>query len=139
MVGDRIRELRKELGMTQQEFADRLKIKRNTIATYETGRNDPIDSVFILICKEFNVSETWLRTGEGEMFVPKSRDEELAEFFGNVQGIGPESFKRRFVAMLSRLDEEDWTLLERMAERLLAETKKGVGQKPYSGSDLTSQ
>ena len=124
MVGDRIRELRKELGMTQQEFADRLKIKRNTIATYETGRNDPIDSVFVLICREFNVSEDWLRTGEGEMFVPKSRDEELAEFFGNVQVIGPESFKRRFVAMLSRLDEEDWTLLERMAERLLAETKK---------------
>ncbi len=124
MVGDRIRELRKELGMTQQEFADRLKIKRNTIATYETGRNDPIDSVFALICKEFDVNETWLRTGEGEMFVPKSRDEELAEFFGNVQGIGPESFKRRFVAMLSRLDEEDWALLERMAERLLAETKK---------------
>ena len=124
MVGDRIRELRKELGTTQQEFADRLKIKRNTIATYETGRNDPIDSVFALICREFNVNETWLRTGEGEMFVPKSRDEELAEFFGNVQGIGPESFKRRFVAMLSRLDEEDWALLERMAERLLAETKK---------------
>lgn len=124
MVGDRIRELRKELDMTQQEFADRLKIKRNTIATYETGRNDPIDSVFALICKEFDVNETWLRTGEGEMFVPKSRDEELAEFFGNVQGIGPESFKRRFVAMLSRLEEEEWTLLERMAERLLAETKK---------------
>ena len=124
MVGDRIRELRKELGTTQQEFADRLKIKRNTIATYETGRNDPIDSVFALICREFNVNETWLRTGEGEMFVLKSRDEELAEFFGNVQGIGPESFKRRFVAMLSRLDEEDWALLERMAERLLAETKK---------------
>lgn len=124
MVGDRIRELRKELGMTQQEFADRLKIKRNTIATYETGRNDPIDSVFALICKEFDVNEVWLRTGEGEMFVPKSRDEELAEFFGNVQGIGPESFKRRFVAMLSRLDEEDWALLERMAERLLSETKK---------------
>ena len=124
MVGNRIRELRKGLGMTQQEFADRLKIKRNTIATYETGRNDPIDSVFALICREFNVSETWLRTGEGEMFVPKSRDEELAEFFGTVQGIGPESFKRRFVAMLSRLDEEDWALLERMAERLLAETKK---------------
>lgn len=124
MVGDRIRELRKELDMTQQEFADRLKIKRNTIATYETGRNDPIDSVFALICREFNVNETWLRTGEGEMFIPKSRDEELAEFFGRVQGIGPESFKRRFVAMLSRLDEEDWTLLERMAERLLAETKK---------------
>lgn len=124
MVGDRIRELRKELDMTQQEFADRLKIKRNTIATYETGRNDPIDSVFVLICKEFDVNEAWLRTGEGEMFVPKSRDEELAEFFGHVQGIGPESFKRRFVAMLSRLDEEDWVLLERMAERLLAETKK---------------
>ena len=89
----------------------------------EGGRNTS-DQTLKAICREFNVSEDWLRTGDGEMFVPKSRDEELAEFFGHVQGIGPESFKRRFVAMLSRLDEEDWALLERMAERLLAETKK---------------
>lgn len=124
MIKDRIKQLRKELKLTQEEFADRAGMKRSTLSKYENGENVPSATAFALICKEFNVNEDWLRTGEGEMFVPKSRDEELAEFFGNVQGIGPESFKRRFVAMLSRLDEEDWALLERMAERLLSETKK---------------
>ena len=60
--------------MTQQEFAERIGIKRNTIANYETGRNDPVDSVISLICREFNVREEWLRTGEGEMFKPKPSD-----------------------------------------------------------------
>jgi len=65
---DRIRKLRKNLDLTQQEFADRLGTKRNTIANYEIGRNEPSNSVFTLICREFNVNEEWLRTGEGEMF-----------------------------------------------------------------------
>lgn len=67
---DRIRKLRRSLDLTQQEFADRIGVKRNTIANYETGRNDPVDSVTSLICREFNVSEKWLREGVGEMFVP---------------------------------------------------------------------
>ena len=123
MVGERIRAVRRALDLTQTEFGRRIGMKQNTIALIEGGRNTS-DQTLKAICREFNVSEEWLRDGRGEMFLPKTRDEELAEFFGNVQGIGPESFKRRFVAMLSRLDEEDWTLLERMAEKLLAETKK---------------
>ena len=67
---ERIKKLRKALDLTQQEFADRIGIKRNTIANYESGRNEPIDSVISLICREFNVNEKWLRTGEGEMFAP---------------------------------------------------------------------
>lgn len=123
MVGERIRAVRRALDLTQTEFGRRIGMKQNTIALIEGGRNTS-DQTLKAICREFNMSEDWLRDGRGEMFLPKSRDEELAEFFGNVQGIGPESFKRRFVAMLSRLDEEDWALLERMAERLLSETKK---------------
>lgn len=71
---DRIKKIRKELDLTQQEFAEKIGIKRNTIANYETGRNDPVDSVVSLICREFNVREEWLRTGEGEMFRPKPSD-----------------------------------------------------------------
>lgn len=67
---DRIKKLRKTLDMTQQEFADKIGVKRNTIAQYEIGRNEPIDAVVNLICHEFDVNETWLRTGEGEMFKP---------------------------------------------------------------------
>lgn len=72
---DRIRKIRRDLDLTQQEFADRIGIKRNTIANYETGRNEPIDSVVSLICREFGVNEEWLRSGTGEMFAPESNDE----------------------------------------------------------------
>ena len=64
----RIRKLRRSLDLTQQEFGDRIGVKRNTIATYEGGRSTPIDSVISLICREFSVNEEWLRTGTGEMF-----------------------------------------------------------------------
>lgn len=66
----RIKKLRKDLELTQQEFADKIGMKRNTIANYETNRNEPSNSVISLICKTFNVSEKWLRTGEGDTFLP---------------------------------------------------------------------
>lgn len=71
---DRIKKLRKSLDMTQQEFADRIGVKRNTIGQYEIGRNEPIDTVINLICREFGVNEEWLRTGNGEMFSPAPTD-----------------------------------------------------------------
>ena len=78
---ERLKKLRKALDLTQQEFADRIGISRGNIATYETRDGSPGSSVINLICREFNVSETWLRTGEGEMFVPKEADalDELAK------------------------------------------------------------
>ncbi len=78
---ERIKKIRRELDLTQQEFADRLRVKRGSIANYEIGRNVPIDSVISLICREFNVNEEWLRYGKGEMFNPKPTDalDQLAE------------------------------------------------------------
>lgn len=72
---ERIRKLRRMLDLTQQAFGERIGIKRNTVANYETGRNEPVDSVVALICREFNVNEEWLRTGEGEMFNPEPSNE----------------------------------------------------------------
>ena len=80
MQENRFKILRNNLGLTQQEFADRLCIKRGAVANYEIGRNVPSDSVIALICREFNVSEAWLRHGEGEMLVPLTRDQEIADF-----------------------------------------------------------
>ncbi len=65
----RLKLVRKKLGFTQEEFADRLGIKRSAISNYEIGRNIPIDAVLSLISREFNVNKEWLRTGEGEMFI----------------------------------------------------------------------
>ena len=71
-MNERIKKLRKYLDLTQEEFGKRIGVKRNTIATYEMGRNEPIDSVITLLCREYGVNEVWLRTGAGKMFVPKA-------------------------------------------------------------------
>lgn len=80
----RLKALREELGLTQQEFADKLKIKRGTIANYEIGRNVPIDAVISLICKEFCVNEVWLRTGEGGMFTKINADDRYSLNLGKL-------------------------------------------------------
>ena len=115
---DRLRKLRKTLDLTQQKFGERIGVKGNTIAQYEMGRNEPIDSVFSLICKEFNVSEEWLRTGKGEMFKEVTMDEQIASFVGGIQMAGGETFKKRFISMLSELDEAEWEVLEKMALKM---------------------
>ena len=115
---ERLKELRKTLGLTQQEFADRLGISRGNIATYETREGAPGNSVINLICREFSVNEAWLRTGEGEMLVQMTRSQEIAEFVGKVLQGEEDNFKRRFIAMLSRLDEDDWSVLEKMVNEM---------------------
>ena len=67
-IKDRIKKIRKEFDLTQQEFADRLGVKRGAIANYEIGRNEPTNAIVSLICREFNVNEEWLRNGTGSMF-----------------------------------------------------------------------
>ena len=121
---DRLKKLRKALNLTQQKFADKLGVKQNTIAQYEMGRNDPSDAVIISICREFNVSEEWLRNGTGEMFVPMSLDEEIASFIGDIQSDIEENFKKRFISALSKLDEDEWIFIEKFMESVLEGRKK---------------
>lgn len=116
---DRIRQLRKELKLTQQAFADRIGVKQNTVATYEIGRNPPTDTVLNLICREFNVSRAWLETGEGEMFQPMDRDAVIAGFVGGVLASEPDSFKRRLISALATLSEDDWAVLAKLAEQIV--------------------
>ena len=71
----RLRTLRKHLDLTQNQFAAALHIKQATVASYENGRITPSDSVISGICRDFNVNEIWLRTGEGEMFAPAPNTE----------------------------------------------------------------
>ena len=70
------------------------------------------------IVREFNVNETWLRTGEGPMFRPLGRDQELYTFIGNI-ALGPDSFKRRFIEALAKMPEEQWDALYRLAKTLV--------------------
>lgn len=87
----------------------------------EKGERVPSDRTIADICREFDVREEWLRTGQGPMLVERTRDEELAEFFGNV--LARDDFKQRLLAALSRLDESEWAMLEQVARKLLDELK----------------
>lgn len=123
-MNDRIKKVRTALGLSQQEFADRIGIKRGAVANYEVGRNEPIDAVISLICREFNVSERWLRTGDGEMFVQISRDKEVMRFVGEVMRGEEDTFRRRFLLALARLPEERWADIEDFARQITAENTK---------------
>lgn len=124
MIGERIKAVRQAITIdgrkpSQDTFGARLGVTRDAIANIETGRvEQPPDTLIKYLCQVFNVSETWLRTGEGEMFVQLTRDEEIAAFLGDVLSTEEDTFQKRFLSMLSELKESDWEVLERMAEAL---------------------
>lgn len=117
---DRIKKIRKELDLTQQGFADRLNVGRNNIAGYETGKRSPSDAVISLICKEFNINENWLRTGQGDMFIPRTRNQIITDFAGDLIN-EPESFRTRLIEGLAKLDTSDWEDIERIVLKLVNE------------------
>lgn len=121
-TGERIKKLRKHFDLTQQKFGERLGIKGNTVAQYELGRNEPIDAVLSLICKEFNVNEKWLRTGNGEMFIEFDKENQLMIWALNILKDDFDSFKKRFFKMLMELDESDWETLEKICVKLHKES-----------------
>lgn len=139
-MNERLKILRKTLKLTQQEFADKIHVSRGALAVYEVGRNQPIDAVVALICREFNVNEQWLRTGQGEMFVPQSGEDELAAAVERLMGgISPE-FKRRLVVALSTLNDEHWLLLEeKLREILGVSAAEPPGQEPEAGDPEYAQ
>lgn len=118
---DRIKKIRKELDLTQQKFADRLGVKRNTVGQWECGINNITDQIITSICREFNVNEHWLRDGTGEMFIEWTRDEQIASFIGGIQMNDDNSFKKRLISVLANLKEEQWELLAEIAEKLANE------------------
>lgn len=117
-MNDRIKKIRKSLDLTQQAFAEKIGTTANVLTNYERGRRNPSASVINNICKTFNVNEEWLRTGQGEMFIEISRDEQIASFIGEIQMNVDDSFKKRFISMLASLNESDWEVLEKMALKL---------------------
>lgn len=114
----RIKEIRDFLDLTQEEFGKRIGSARNTIANYENGNRNPSNSVLLSICREFNVNENWLRTGEGEMLNVLTRNQIITDFLGDViQEDG--TFKKRLIEALAKMNESGWIELEKLANELI--------------------
>lgn len=124
-MSERIKELISVLQIKKVEFAKRLNLSQPFVSELCSGKTNPSDRTISDICREFSVNETWLRTGEGEMFRQQSRDEEMAALMGQLLADRPESFRRQLISVLLRFDPNgpEWQVLENIYEALKKEAQ----------------
>lgn len=109
---------------SKTKFAERLNISQAFLSQMSSGVRSPSDRTITDICREFNVNEVWLRTGEGEPFQKETRQEQIMRFA--VQTVkGSNEFRKAFVGMLAKMDADDWKALSKLFDNLYSEMKKG--------------
>lgn len=125
-MNERLKEIRNALGIKQGDFARKISTTQGHISDIENGRKELSDRTIKLICLEFNVNENWIRTGQGDMFIQMDRDDELAAWAGSMLNPNNDNeFMKKFVHMLSKLNQDDWKVLEKMAISMAEENEKG--------------
>ena len=126
-LNERIRKLRKALDLTQQKFADRLYVKRNTVGQWEIGRNELTDAAILSICREFNVNEKWLRTGNGEMFEELTEQQKILKYTGlllNDKDSVVANAIQTLIVTYEQLDDASKATLEKIALQYINNLKK---------------
>ena len=119
----RIEYIIKSSNIKKVDFAKRLNLSQAFVSQMCSGVANPSDRTITDICREFGCNEVWLRTGEGEPFKERSREEEIMRFAVRTNK-GSDEFRKALVAMLAKLDDEDWDALGRIADKLIEEYKK---------------
>lgn len=122
-MNTRIDHIVKKSGLTKAKFAERIGVSAPYVTMLCSGASNASDRTISDICREFGCNEVWLRTGEGEPFREESRSELIMRFAVQTAK-GSDEFKKALVAMLAKLDPEDWEALGKIADKLLDEYKK---------------
>lgn len=115
---DRIRQVRKDAGLTQEKFGDAIGVSKMAVTYYENGNRTPQASTVKLISARFNVNEEWLLTGRGEPYGPVTKNQILAEFINRVMPDKDEAFRKRYLVALSNVPDEGWAILEKFFDDL---------------------
>lgn len=123
-MNTRLKELRKFLKLTQQEFGAKIGLSKASIGNIENGVINITDRNISLICSTYNVNETWFREGDGEMFKEMSKDDELAYLLGTLMAEDCE-YKKKFIKSMLELDDEiDWMIVTNLVEGLKEKNRK---------------
>lgn len=123
-ISSRISAVIRSSGLTKTAFSKKIGLSQPFVSQLASGDASPSDRTIVDICREFGVSEHWLRTGEGEMFVRLSREEEITKFAMSIVRNPDSEFQRRFISVLAQLTPEQWQLMEQMAHQLLGGDEK---------------
>ena len=118
----RIREIRKDNNLTQTEFGERIGVKGNTITGYENATRIPSDAIILSICREFNVNEDWLRTGQGEKYLRLSRKETVAAYVGKILGGKVTPLEETLIEFMAETSAQEWeelaSIINRFTEKM---------------------
>ena len=118
--GERIREVRKALGLTLEKFGEKIGMKKNSVSQLENGKNSVTEQVVKAICREYNVDYMWLTTGDGEMFI--DTDDDFIERIDRIMAGEDEARKSLFKFMLE-LSDEDIAALGRLMKKAIEFTQ----------------
>lgn len=122
-IGERIKEIRKQKGYTQQKFADALGLKQNTVATYEMNKTVPSDRTIADICREFGVDRNWLVDGIGDPFRPVDRNHQIASVLSSAISHN-DTARDRLIRAFSQLPDEMYGQAEKILEEIVANLQK---------------
>ena len=119
LIGEQIKALRKFFGLNQTEFGAKIGLKGSSVSNYEVDRVSVPDAVILSICREYGCDETWLRTGEGEMFRPRNHREQVVDYLSRLLRDPSADFQLRLIELISEIPPEFWPLLEEKARSIL--------------------
>ena len=118
-VNTRIAAVIQASGLTKTAFSRKIGLSQPFVSQLANGDASPSDRTIADICREFNVNEHWLRTGEGEMFSTLSREEEITKFAMEVIRDPASEFQRQLISTMARLEPAQWKLMEQMLDELI--------------------
>ena len=118
-ISERIQKIMDAKGINKSDLARIINVDRSYASRLTTGDREPSDRTISDICREFGVNEGWLRTGEGAMYIPKSRSDQLVDFFGEILDADDNDFLRSFCMALASLDKEQLHQLADLSEAVL--------------------
>lgn len=118
---ERIKEVRKALGLTLDRFGEHVGMKKSSISQVESGINAVSGQLRTAVCREFHVREEWLRTGEGDMFEERTPDQAIVDFAADLVNVEDDAFKKRLISALARMDDQTWEAFEKWINAFLEE------------------
>lgn len=134
-MNERIKQLRKELGLTLDKFGEKIGVGKTAISKIENGDRSVTDQMFKSICREFNVREEWLRNGEGEMFVQMNRDERVADIVKKALASDDEFVINTFTA-LGQLTPAEWDLVKKFINTIKGDTPPAASSSGSSSAPV---
>ena len=122
-MGERIKELRKALGMTLSDFGKKIGISNQAVSSMENGKSNPSEQTIRAIIREFDVNDVWLRTGVGEMKRPMTWQQEVTSYVNDLVKGNRTEFEETLIRFMAATTPEDWERLSVIFRKIQNEKK----------------